>query len=67
MCGPATARVVDGSLVLDGGTPTTTDGRVAAIWAAAHLAWQAQDAGRPLDLTAALPALAAPARLAARQ
>ena len=60
MCGPATARVVDGALVLDGGTPTTTDGRVAATWAAAHLAWQAQDAGRPLDLSAVLPALAAP-------
>ena len=61
VCGPATARVVDGSLVLGAGTPATTDGRVAATWAAAHLAWQAQDAGRPLDLTAALPALAAPA------
>ena len=61
VCGPATARVVDGALVLDGGTPTTTDGRVAATWAAAHLAWRAQDAGRPLDLSAVLPALAAPA------
>ena len=62
VCGQATARVVDGSLKFDGGTPATTDGRVAATWAAAHLAWQAQDAGRPLDLTAALPALAAPSR-----
>lgn len=61
VCGAATVRVVDGSLVLDPGTPATTDGRVAAMWAAAHLAWQAQDAGRPLDLGAALPALAAPA------
>ena len=60
-CGTATVRVVDGRLELDGGAPTTTDGRVAAIWAAARLAWRAADAGRPLDLAAVLPALAAPA------
>ena len=60
-CGPATARAVDGRLVLDGADPVTTDGRVAATWAAAHVAWQAQDAGQPLDLTAALPTLATPA------
>jgi len=60
-CGPATVRVVDGALVLDGDVPGTTDALVAAVWAAAHLAWRAQDAGRPLDLAAALPALATPA------
>nr|WP_198423671.1 HAD-IIA family hydrolase [Microlunatus antarcticus] len=60
-CGPATARVDGGSLVIDADTPGTLDGRVAATWAAAHLAWQAQDAGRPLDLGAALPALVVPA------
>ena len=47
--------------MLDGDAPTTVDGRVAALWAAAHLAWQAQDAGRPLDLGVALPALVMPA------
>jgi glycerol 3-phosphatase-2 len=57
-CGAATVRVVDGRLVLDGGDPTTTDARVQAAWAAAQLAWRAQDAGHPLDLSAVLPALA---------
>jgi glycerol 3-phosphatase-2 len=60
-CGPATARAVDGRLVLEGDALSTTDGRVAATWAAAHLAWQAQDAGHPLDVGDALPALAIPA------
>ncbi|HEY0239725.1 MAG TPA: HAD hydrolase-like protein, partial [Friedmanniella sp.] len=60
-CGAATARVVDGTLVLDGDAPSTVDGVVAAMWAAAHLAWQAADAGHPLDLSAVLPALAVPA------
>ncbi|MGI3779274.1 MAG: HAD hydrolase-like protein, partial [Janthinobacterium lividum] len=59
-CGSVTARVVDGTLVLDGDPPSTVDGWVAATWAAAHLAWQAQDAGRPLDLGVVLPALAMP-------
>lgn len=58
--GPATVRAVDGALVLEGDTPTTVDGWVAATWAAAHLAWQAQDAGRPLDLGTVLPGLAKP-------
>ena len=57
-CGLASVRTDDGTLVLDGDAPSTTDGRVAATWAAAHLAWQAQDAGHPLDLSAVLPALA---------
>lgn len=60
-CGAATARVEDGRLVLEGDRPTSTDGRVEALWAAAHLAWRALDEGRPLDLADALPALAAPA------
>lgn len=60
-CAGVTARVVDGALVLDGDEPSTTDGRVAAIWAAAHLAWRAQDDGHPLDVSAALPALTTPA------
>jgi glycerol 3-phosphatase-2 len=60
-CGGVTARVEDGALVLEGEAPSTTDGRVAAMWAAAHLAWQAQDAGHPLDLGAVLPSLATPA------
>jgi HAD superfamily hydrolase (TIGR01450 family) len=60
-CGAATARAVDGRLVLEGDALSTTDGRVAATWAAAHLAWQAQDAGHPLDVGDALPALAIPA------
>jgi glycerol 3-phosphatase-2 len=60
-CAGFTARVLDGTLVLDGDEPTTTDGRVAAMWAAAHLAWRAQDAGHPLDLSAVLPALSTPA------
>lgn len=60
-CGGVTVRAVDGALVLEGGPPATMDGRVAAMWAAAHLAWQAADAGHPLDLSAALPALALPA------
>lgn len=58
-CGPATVRVVDGRLELDD-EPSGTDARVAATWAAAHLAWRAADAGEPLDLSAALPALATP-------
>ena len=53
-----TVRVDGGALVLEGDVPTTTDGRVAATWAAAHLAWRAQDAGHPLDLGRVLPALA---------
>ena len=57
-CGSVTARVVDSGLVLDGEAPTGVADRVAATWAAAHLAWQAQDAGHPLDLGAVLPALA---------
>jgi HAD superfamily hydrolase (TIGR01450 family) len=60
-CGSATARVVDGSIVLEGDAPATVDDVVDATWAAAHLAWQAQDAGHPLDLAAVLPALAVPA------
>jgi glycerol 3-phosphatase-2 len=59
-CGPATARVVDGGLVLDD-VPSGTDGLVAALWAAAHLAWRALDDDRPLDLSGALPSLATPA------
>ncbi|MGI3781333.1 MAG: HAD hydrolase-like protein, partial [Janthinobacterium lividum] len=59
-CGPATVRVVDGRLELDD-EPTSTEGRVAATWAAAHLAWRAVDAGQPLDPSAVLPALATPA------
>jgi glycerol 3-phosphatase-2 len=59
-CGPATVRVVDGALALDD-APSGTDGLVATLWAAAHLAWRALDDGRPLDLSAALPALATPA------
>jgi glycerol 3-phosphatase-2 len=57
-CGSVTARVVDSALVLDGEAPAGVADRVAATWAAAHLAWQAQDAGHPLDLGAVLPALA---------
>ena len=60
-CGAVTVRVDDRTLVLDGAAPSTTDGRVAATWAAAQLAWQAQDDGRPLDVSAVLPALAPPA------
>ena len=60
-CGSVTARVVDGTLVLDDGVPGTTDALVAAVWASAHLAWRALDAGHPLDLTAALAALVTPA------
>lgn len=60
-CGTATARVVDGTLVLDGAAPSSTDDHVAALWAAAHVAWQADDAGHPLDVRAVLPALALPA------
>lgn len=60
-CGPAAVLAVDGSLVVEDGAASTTDGRVAATWAAAHLAWAAQDAGQPLDLSAALPVLATPA------
>jgi glycerol 3-phosphatase-2 len=59
-CGPATVRVVDGALTLDD-APSGTDGLVATLWAAAHLAWRALDDDRPLDLSAALPALATPA------
>ncbi|WP_091186127.1 HAD-IIA family hydrolase [Microlunatus flavus] len=58
-CGGATARVEDGRLLVDGGRATTTDGWVAATWAAAHLAWRALDDGHPLDLSGALAALAA--------
>ncbi len=59
-CGPATVRVVAGRLEL-GDAPTSTDARVAATWAAAHLAWRALDVGQPLDVSAVLPALATPA------
>ena len=60
-CGSAVARVVDGTLVLEGQPPSTVDERVAATWAAAHLAWQVRDAGQALDLSAVLPVLAIPA------
>ena len=60
-CGTVTARAEDGTLVLAGNAPTTNDARVAATWAAAHLAWEARDAGHPLDLGVVLPALAVPA------
>ena len=60
-CHGATARAVDGRLVLEGESPTDVDGWVAATWAAAHLAWRAQDAGHPLDLGAALAVLVKPA------
>lgn len=57
-CGAATAREEDGRVVLDGDAPSTPDARLAATWAAAHVAWRAQDAGHPLDVGGVLPALA---------
>ena len=59
-CGSATVRAEDGRLVVPGGRPTSTDDWVAGTWAAAHLAWQAQDAGRPLDVTEAVATLVRP-------
>jgi len=56
-CGGATAQVVDGRLVVEGAAPTFAD----ALWATAHLAWQAADAGLTVDSG---PALAALSRLA---
>ena len=60
-CGSATVRVEDGRLVVDGGRPASTDDWVAATWAAAHLAWQAQDAGQALDVSEAVATLVRPA------
>ena len=45
-CGPATARVVAGRPQLLGGRA----GAIEALWALAHLTWQAADQGRSLDI-----------------
>ena len=59
-CGSVVAQVRDGRLVLPAGRPTTTDDWVAGTWAAAHLAWRAQDAGETLDVADAVATLVRP-------
>jgi glycerol 3-phosphatase-2 len=44
-CGPATARVTGGQVVLEGVEASAIE----ALWALAHLTWQAADRGQSLD------------------